>query len=331
MIEKKHNTPEWRRFEKLVALIETHLGPKGATVTSPDYIPDKITGQSREVDASIRYVSGSVPILITVECRDRTGEEDVTWIEQLISKRESIGASVTVAVSSSGFTQPALVKARLHNIETRLLREVSEDAIRNWAKNLEIVMIREHFGLGQLRIVFKTGPNDPQPKMDPNLRAEYAKGDIEYKFIRQISDGTLISIGDLLREAELQAGNKPYDSIKGDITLHLPPQTFATILMSDKFPSLFKGVPLGNEPSTVTRAWRFESNEAMIETEKGPVEIEYLDVEIRGIRRVYPSNIGRLLAYETELGPIANIEERDISLDENKSVRFTISSKPDNP
>ena len=106
--------PKWREFEKLIALVEHHLGPKGAVVRSPDHITDKVTGQPREVDASVRYQVGSVPILITIECRDRVSTEDVTWIEQLVSKRESIGASATVAVSATGFSGPAKEKAKAH-------------------------------------------------------------------------------------------------------------------------------------------------------------------------------------------------------------------------
>jgi len=90
MARSENAAPAWRQFEKLVALIESHLSPRGAIIKSPDYIPDRITGQLREIDASIRYQVGSVPILITIECRDRTSEEDVIWIEQLVSKRDGI-------------------------------------------------------------------------------------------------------------------------------------------------------------------------------------------------------------------------------------------------
>lgn len=330
MAEKEHKTPAWRQFEKLVTLIETHLGPSGATIASPDHILDKVTGQLREVDASIRYYVGSIPILITIECRDRTGDEDVIWIEQLIAKRESIGASATVAVSSSGFTQPALVKARLHGIETRLLRDVSDEAIREWAQKIKIIIVRGQFGLGQLRVAFKSGSDNPNPQLLSTVKAEYAKGDVEYKFIRQLSDGSLMSIGDLLRDAELKAGNQLYSRINGSVTIQLPPQTSASVVLSQKFPSLFEDVPVDSEPITVTRAWRFEPNEATIDTEKGPTEIEYIDVEFRVIQRAYPSNIGRLLSYDTDLRSIMNVEERDLSLSDNNSIRVIISSKIDN-
>jgi hypothetical protein len=49
--------------ELLVSRIEGILGPDGASVTSPDHIPDKVTGKLREVDASVRFQIGSIPIL----------------------------------------------------------------------------------------------------------------------------------------------------------------------------------------------------------------------------------------------------------------------------
>ena len=52
---------EWRDFEKLVARIEKLLAPSGASIKSPDRLPDKTTGQLREVDGTIRYQVGSVP------------------------------------------------------------------------------------------------------------------------------------------------------------------------------------------------------------------------------------------------------------------------------
>ena len=61
-------TAQWREFEKLIARIEQAMAPLDAAVRSPDRIPDKVTGELREVDASIRYKVGTCPILITIEC-----------------------------------------------------------------------------------------------------------------------------------------------------------------------------------------------------------------------------------------------------------------------
>ncbi|MFZ2799665.1 MAG: restriction endonuclease [Syntrophorhabdus sp.] len=113
----------------MVALLEEHLGPLGIEVRSPDYIPDKDTSQLREVDISLRSKIGSSDILVIIECRNRKANEDVVWIEQLSRKRESVGADKAVAVSSSGFTVPASLKATKENIELRTLDEIDPNEI----------------------------------------------------------------------------------------------------------------------------------------------------------------------------------------------------------
>jgi hypothetical protein len=67
---------EWREFEKLAARIERALSPIGAVVKAGDWIKNNLTGRKRQVDVSIRYSIGTVPILITVECRKRRHKQD---------------------------------------------------------------------------------------------------------------------------------------------------------------------------------------------------------------------------------------------------------------
>lgn len=117
--------PEWREFERLVARIETDARDSGAVVTSPDHIRCTLTGALREVDASIRHVVDGASRLITIECRKRRGRQDVTWIEQLATKRQSIGADKTIAVSASGFSAAAHKVAAAHQIELKATRDLS--------------------------------------------------------------------------------------------------------------------------------------------------------------------------------------------------------------
>lgn len=126
----------WRKFELLISQIEGALAQKGAIVRSPDRIQDKFTGQLREVDASIRLNVGTTPILITIECRDRVAIQDDIWIEQLASKKEKIGASATIAVSSSGFTKPASISASLYGIQIRTLTDVTGTNAASWLDDL---------------------------------------------------------------------------------------------------------------------------------------------------------------------------------------------------
>ena len=127
---------EWREFEQLVSRIERVLGPLGAVVTSPDRIRDSVTGQLREVDASIRPQKDAPPIRV-LECRDRAGVEDVTWIEQIIGKILGHGVP-TIAVSSKGFSKSAITKASHHGIETRIISTLTHEEMINWVPILAV-------------------------------------------------------------------------------------------------------------------------------------------------------------------------------------------------
>lgn len=118
-----------REFELLVRRIETTLAGEGVVVTSPDRLLDLDSGEWREVDASIRARLGSTEIVITLECRDRKAPADARWIEELASKRDSLGVARTIAITSSRFTAPALTKARRLGIETRTISSISAEDI----------------------------------------------------------------------------------------------------------------------------------------------------------------------------------------------------------
>lgn len=115
--------PEWRLFEALVGRIEQDAAGAGIKVTSPDRLRCRVTARLREVDASIAYPDGS---FATIECRKRRGRQDVTWIEQLATKRQSLGAARTIAVSSAGFSAAARQLAAEHGIELKELVPLAE-------------------------------------------------------------------------------------------------------------------------------------------------------------------------------------------------------------
>jgi hypothetical protein len=116
----------------LVARIEAAVVPLGATVTSPDRLPDRTTGQVREVDATIRYRLGTSDVLIVIECRKRSRTQDVTWIEQLATKSQSVGANKLIAVSETRFSAAAEKAAQAHQIELRTLSPAPADYLAGW-------------------------------------------------------------------------------------------------------------------------------------------------------------------------------------------------------
>ena len=131
MTAGRRQDPEWREFERLVARIEADAGPRGIVVTSPDRIKCKITGRLREVDASIRSRIGTAEMLVTIECRRRTKIQDITWIEQLATKKKAIGADRTIAVSAAGFTESTKTLADQNGISLRKLSDITAEDINS--------------------------------------------------------------------------------------------------------------------------------------------------------------------------------------------------------
>lgn len=128
----------WKEFEALAAEIEKVLAPCDAIVTCPDRLPDIDTGELREVDASIKYEVGSIPILIILECRLRKAKQGTMWIEQLATKRASVGAAKCVAISQSPFTKPAIRKAERLGVELRNLRRMKVQDIKSLAPTVSL-------------------------------------------------------------------------------------------------------------------------------------------------------------------------------------------------
>ncbi len=56
------------------------------------------------------------------------------WIEQLAQKRLNLGASLTIAVSSKGFSSTAITDAALAGIQLRTLSEITADDVASWCE-----------------------------------------------------------------------------------------------------------------------------------------------------------------------------------------------------
>jgi hypothetical protein len=132
-----------RKLELLVKEIEALKLPD-ATIKSPEFVKDTDTNTLREVDIGIHYSSGGKDFFIALECRDRGALQDIAWIEQLISKKNSVEADVLIAVTSSSFTAPARIKAFKNGVVLRELKKFNVNEVKKWMDEtyIEIHVIR---------------------------------------------------------------------------------------------------------------------------------------------------------------------------------------------
>jgi hypothetical protein len=198
-------TPAWKRFEQFVSRIEKALAPRGAVVKWNDSLPDKDTGKPRQVDVTIRYTIGATAVLIAFECRDRGDEQDVTWVEQLASKKDSIRADIMVAVSAEGFYEPAIVKASHLGIQLRTLTDQDADSMVEWLRVNDVVVkeIEQAF-LGVRVTILNESDED---ELDPSVHAELRRHGRKAKIFFPVSGGEPFSPEDILIKIEKRFGD----------------------------------------------------------------------------------------------------------------------------
>ena len=136
-------------FEKMVARIHSILEGFESTVTWNDKIIDPDNEkQTRQIDVTIK----TGKFLTIVECRIHKNKQNVKWIEELIGRRVSLNADAVVAVSSSGFTEGAILKARKYGIITRDFLTLTEEEIRRWGSVSKIAINYVKFNAPELTL-----------------------------------------------------------------------------------------------------------------------------------------------------------------------------------
>ena len=152
-----------RQIHQIIELIEG----SGAQVTWNDHIPDPDNpSKLRQIDVTIRR-GGKLTIC---ECRLSRSRQNVKWIEELIGRRQSLGADGVIAVSSSGFTAGALKKGPPHGVILRDLRQLKEANVAAWGRQVALTLYFYQYSDLAFTVSFA---QDSIPKIDPDvLRAE---------------------------------------------------------------------------------------------------------------------------------------------------------------
>jgi hypothetical protein len=118
---------EGRDLETLVAALEKAASSDASLKVQSPYIAiDRITGSKREHDVGIFVTQNHREIIIALECRDRSRNVTVPEVEAFESKCRDTGVHKGGIVSSKGFAEDALTKAKHLNISCYTLAEAKD-------------------------------------------------------------------------------------------------------------------------------------------------------------------------------------------------------------
>jgi hypothetical protein len=124
-----------KEFEQQIARIYEVLAAEADQVKWDDNIPDPDNAkQRRQIHITVRRGEE----VTHIECRSHRERQDTKWIEELVGRKSSLGATTMIAVSDSGFTRGAMLKAKKLGIFLRALNEVSKDEIKSWGRTTAI-------------------------------------------------------------------------------------------------------------------------------------------------------------------------------------------------
>ena len=110
------------KFQKLVTAIHACIA-NNVHVEESAFLVDKETGKKREVDILLQSRFGDYPISMSVEVIDRSRRAGSGWVEEMAGKHQALPTNKLVLVSRSGFTKPAIEKARGREIEALTIQE----------------------------------------------------------------------------------------------------------------------------------------------------------------------------------------------------------------
>ena len=104
-------------FQRIVTLLNATLGGQASVVESA-MLRDKVTQEDREVDVLITICAANYSVAIGVEVVSWSRPAGTPWVERMRAKHDNLQIDKLILVSQSGFTRPAIEKARFYGIET---------------------------------------------------------------------------------------------------------------------------------------------------------------------------------------------------------------------
>lgn len=117
---------KWQEYQEAAALLYEQLDNFGIVRRSV-MIPDKVTGQPRQIDVLVELKAYSHTLRLVVDAKFHQEKLDVKDIEEVLALADAVKASQAVIVAANGWTEPAARKAEFANLTLRLL--TLEDAL----------------------------------------------------------------------------------------------------------------------------------------------------------------------------------------------------------
>lgn len=110
----------WQEYQEAVALLYEQAEGFGH-VSRNVLVPDKVTGQPRQVDVLIEIEAKGHSLKLMVDAKFHSVPIDVREVEAVLALADAVGANKAVIVAANGWTDPAKTKAEHAGCDLELL------------------------------------------------------------------------------------------------------------------------------------------------------------------------------------------------------------------
>ena len=124
--------------------VYTQLEGENGFVVKSQMLQEKYVDSEREVDIFIRRNVLGKEIKIAIECREWKNKNSIKWVDEIIGKYVDLSVDEIIAVSKSGFYQPAKEKANSHNIKTLTLEQANEIEWKKYFTKLFLKIVKRN-------------------------------------------------------------------------------------------------------------------------------------------------------------------------------------------
>jgi len=168
-------------FEDLVTWIQKSVHER-ANIIPNERVRDIHTNSLRQIDISIRLSDGPTNFFAIVEVRDHKKSINVRYIEEINTKKQSVGANAAFIVSRSGFTKSALQKAKHLGIQTLTYKEALKSDWSGWIKCDYFYVLENKYEINSINFLIDD-PNEifnlaPEilPQVKENIKSQVILG-----------------------------------------------------------------------------------------------------------------------------------------------------------
>jgi len=167
------------QFQRLVYALQ-HTLTQEAGVTESKMLTNMRTGSQVEVDIVIEAQTGSIPLIISIECTSPGRAATVEWVREMLGKHEDLPTDKLVLVSTSGFSHEAKKIAAAHRVEIISWKDAQSF---NWSQMVASLIANPNLRIAKFQIRVKSW----SVKFDPTERARLGeKKRLSFKEISEL-------------------------------------------------------------------------------------------------------------------------------------------------